>query len=180
MKVQSMKLVRKSLGRKVIIDEEKSMTNFMAEVNIHGKNISGYLMFLEDVSNAGAHVNGFVNGLTDGKHGIHIHESGDLNKDCHNVGSHFNIKHGTTHGAPGDLNKHTGDLGNITSLNGEARFDIFVRGLHIGQQSGPTSILNRALIIHSSEDDLGMYNTTESKTTGNSGTKIACGLISPM
>ena len=153
------------------------MSNCMAEVDIRGQGISGYLMFLEKANGTGTSVTGFVKGLTDGDHGIHIHESGDLTEDCHRVGSHFNVRTNTTHGSPHDANRHTGDLGNIVSVHGSARFDLFVQDLHVGQTSGPVSILGRAVVIHSGPDDLGIHNTEASRTTGNSGEKIACGVI---
>ena len=41
----------------------------------------------------------------------------------------------------------------------------------------PTSILNRALVIHANADDLGRGNDPESLKSGNSGAHIACGLV---
>ena len=38
-------------------------------------------------------------------------------------------------------------------------------------------ILGRSIIIHEDEDDCGMGNFEDSKTTGHSGSRIACSLI---
>ena len=56
-----------------------------------------------------------VEGLTPGKHGIHIHQKPDLSApDLSNAGPHYNPdgkEH--HHGGPGDATRHAGDLGNI-------------------------------------------------------------------
>ena len=41
----------------------------------------------------------------------------------------------------------------------------------------PTSVVNRALVIHANPDDVGRGNNAESLKNGNSGAHIACGLI---
>jgi Cu/Zn superoxide dismutase len=38
-------------------------------------------------------------------------------------------------------------------------------------------VVNRVLVIHQLKDDLGLTNITGSISTGNSGTRVACGLI---
>jgi len=38
-------------------------------------------------------------------------------------------------------------------------------------------ILGRSIIIHQDEDDLGLGNHEDSKTTGHSGARIACSVI---
>ena len=38
-------------------------------------------------------------------------------------------------------------------------------------------ILGRSIIIHEDEDDLGLGNFEDSKTTGHSGARIVCSLI---
>lgn len=35
-------------------------------------------------------IQGNVTGLPTGKHGVHIHEAGDIRTGCENVGAHFN------------------------------------------------------------------------------------------
>ena len=39
------------------------------------------------------------------------------------------------------------------------------------------NIIGRGLIIHADEDDCGMTDHSDSKTTGNSGKRIACAVI---
>jgi hypothetical protein len=39
------------------------------------------------------------------------------------------------------------------------------------------SIIGRSLVVHKDEDDLGLGNKPDSKTTGASGARVACGTI---
>ena len=43
--------------------------------------------------------------------------------------------------------------------------------------SGKFSVIGRTIVLHKLEDDLGLGNNSESKLTGNSGSRIACGVI---
>ena len=42
---------------------------------------------------------------------------------------------------------------------------------------GENSVLGRSIVVHKNEDDLGLGNHPDSKTTGNSGERVACGVI---
>lgn len=43
--------------------------------------------------------------------------------------------------------------------------------------SGDRCILGRAVVVHEGEDDLGRGGHKDSKTTGNAGGRVACGII---
>jgi len=111
-----------------------------------------------------------VKGLTKNHlHGFHIHETGDLREGCKSCCAHYNPNE-TEHG--GLQGGHAGDLGNIkTDENGVCMISIRTNKFIIDE------ILGRSIIIHEDEDDCGMGNFEDSKTTGHSGSRIACSLI---
>lgn len=110
-----------------------------------------------------------VSGLKPGEHGFHIHEFGDCSApDAASAGGHFNPKH-VNHGAPVDLPRHVGDLGNITAdEQGNAHYQAVN---HLMRMSGPESIIGHSVIVHESRDDY------VSQPTGNAGARFACGVI---
>lgn len=115
-------------------------------------------------------VKGKVRGLKPNQdHGFHAHEKGDCSSgDGLSTGGHFNPTN-KPHGSPlGD--HHAGDIPAITAdASGVAEFEFLLSGVTIG--SGPTDLVGRGLIVHASQDD---YAT---QPTGNSGARIACGVI---
>jgi Cu-Zn family superoxide dismutase len=108
--------------------------------------------------------------LPPGKHGIHIHEKGDCSAaDASSAGGHF-APGGGQHAGPTDPKRHAGDLGNIDAdANGNGTLTITTDMLKVG--SGDRDVLGKALVIHGDPDDL----TTQ--PSGNSGGRIACGVI---
>ena len=112
-----------------------------------------------------------ITGLTPGPHGFHIHEKGDCRAaDGSSAGGHFNPT-GAAHAGPDSGVRHAGDLGNITAdANGNAVYKVEVSGISL--ETGSDSIIGRAVIVHADADDL------HSQPAGNSGARIACGLIS--
>ncbi|KAK1307259.1 Superoxide dismutase [Cu-Zn] 2 [Acorus calamus] len=138
-----------------------------------GSSVSGALHFFQD-SDGFTHVKGKITGLSPGLHGFHIHSFGDTTNGCNSTGPHFNPlkKH---HGAPSDEERHAGDLGNIyAGQDGVA--EVCLKDLEI-PLSGPNSILGRAVVVHADPDDLGRGGHELSKTTGNAGARIGCGII---
>ncbi|VEL13820.1 unnamed protein product [Protopolystoma xenopodis] len=118
-------------------------------------------------------LNGSVTGLSEGNHGFHIHNYGDLSQGCFSAGDHYNPL-SLDHGALNDENKHLGDLGNIRADNrGVAIVQICDTQLSL---SGEFSVLGRTIVVHKDPDDLGR-GAESSKTTGNSGARLACCII---
>lgn len=118
-------------------------------------------------------VDGRFHGLTPGLHGIHIHEKGDCSApDAMSAGGHYNPT-GEPHGGPDSAKRHGGDLGNLTAdASGNARLSATLDAgvVGIGKLAG-NSINGKAMVIHADPDDL------KSQPAGNSGKRVACGVI---
>ncbi|KAF1869959.1 hypothetical protein Lal_00017537 [Lupinus albus] len=121
-------------------------------------------------------VTGTLSGLKPGLHGFHVHALGDTTNGCLSTGSHYN-PNGKEHGAPEDENRHAGDLGNINVTDdGAVSFSITDNQIPL---TGPNSIIGRAVVVHADPDDLGKGGHELSKTTGNAGGRVACGINLP-
>lgn len=82
------------------------------------------------------------------------------------------------HGGPSSPIRHLGDLGNIESEDGKtANFQLVDPLMSL---AGPRSVVGRTLVITNEEDDLGLYSTPESMTTGSTREPLACAIISYM
>lgn len=111
-----------------------------------------------------------VAGATPGKHGLHLHETGDCSApDATSAGAHWNPDQ-AAHGGPDAPPHHAGDLGNIeVGADGKGKLTIKLPGLTLA--AGDRSVIGRAVVLHASEDDL------KSQPAGNAGARIACGVI---
>ena len=117
------------------------------------------------------HVVVYVQGLKPGQeHGLHIHEAGDCSSgDGMSAKGHFN-PYGKPHGPQDSSEHHAGDLPALKADKvGRAKVDVELEGITVAP--GPASIIGRGLIVHADPDD---YKT---QPTGNSGARIACGVI---
>lgn len=113
-----------------------------------------------------------INGLASGPHGFHIHEKGDCSaSDGSSAGGHFNPS-GKPHGHPDHAEHHAGDMPQlIADAKGVARLVIYIDELQIGNGEGERDIVGRSVIVHAAPDDF------KSQPTGNSGARLACGVI---
>ncbi len=114
-------------------------------------------------------VTGEVKGLKPGKHGFHVHESGDLSdkETGKSAGGHFNPT-GQKHGKPTDAERHLGDLGNITADDqGVAKIEITDNVISL---RGPNSIVGKSIVVHVGDDKF-------TQPTGDAGARAAFGLI---
>lgn len=121
---------------------------------------------------AGVLIRGSLMGLPPGEHGIHIHETGRCEPTFDAAGDHYNPT-GHAHGFRNPRGPHAGDLTNVHVMpGGRVGFDI--GNSRISLASGVAPLFDAdgsALIIHETADD---YRTDPS---GNSGGRIACGVI---
>ena len=136
----------------------------------------GSARFMEDARGT-VHVNVRVRGLAPGSHGTHIHTVGVCDApDFLTAGGHFNPT-----GAPhGEHSKHeaavhhAGDLPNMT-VNRRARGHLNTTSIHFTLTHGDAASLfdadGSSIVVHAAPDD---YVT---QPTGNSGARVACGVI---
>lgn len=108
-------------------------------------------------------------------HGFHVHEYGDLTKGCATMCDHFN-PFNKTHGAPNDIERHVGDLGNLCAdYNGVVNIEFTDQMIKL--RGSETNIIGRGLIIHADPDDCGKGLNEASKINGNAGKRIGCAII---
>lgn len=135
--------------------------------------VKGTVKFLQEGSGA-VKITGEITGLAAGKHGFHVHEFGDNTNGCTSAGAHFNPSK-QEHAGPEDAARHAGDLGNVVAgEDGVAHINITDSVISL---TGPYSIIGRTMVVHADEDDLGRGGHELSKTTGNAGARLACGVI---
>ncbi|MHB0972508.1 MAG: superoxide dismutase family protein [Thermoanaerobaculia bacterium] len=133
-----------------------------------GSKVTGSVGFTE-LSDGSVRVTVSMDNVEPGTHGFHVHEKGDCSApDATSAGGHFNpTSH--EHGAHAP-ESHAGDFGNLTAdANGQIRNEFLTRSITLSP--GATSAIGRAVVLHASADDL------KTQPTGNSGGRIACGVI---
>jgi Cu-Zn family superoxide dismutase len=142
-----------------------------AELNpTQGNTASGWVRFEQRGSNV--LVTAEVRGLkpnTD--HGFHVHEQGDCSApDATSAGRHFNPG-GNPHAHYMQDARHAGDMTNLMAdSGGVARYSYTSDILSIA--GGATNgVIGRAVVVHRDPDDY------RSQPAGNSGPRIACGVV---
>lgn len=153
--------------------ETKSTRYGVAVMAPNDNGVTGVVHF-KDTGN-GVKIKYNITGLSDGEHGFHIHEYGDLTDGCQSACAHFN-PFNKTHGGLDSEERHEGDLGNIISKSGVAKGSLLAETLSLDPQS-ITFIVGRMIIVHKDRDDLGLGGDAESLKTGNAGKRMACGVI---
>lgn len=133
-----------------------------------GHTVRGMVVFHEmaDQVMVHAHITGVA---PNSEHGFHLHDVGSCaSTDGTSAGGHFNP--GKTAHGPQDAEHHAGDMPSLTA-NADGVIDqkFMLHGVTV--TAGPTSIDGRSVILHANPDD---YKT---QPTGNSGPRIACGVI---
>jgi Cu-Zn family superoxide dismutase len=75
--------------------------------------------------------------------------------------------------APGDAERHAGDLGNVTAdAGGVVRASFSVAGLSL-RSTDAGYIISRSVMLHADADDGGLLGFADSLTTGHAGARIA-------
>jgi Cu-Zn family superoxide dismutase len=111
--------------------------------------------------------------LPAGEHGIHVHQTAKCEgPDFKSAGGHFNpdTKH---HGLQNPEGPHAGDIPNFTAdVKGKAKTTVVAAGVTLGDDAHSVFTGGgTALVVHAKADD------GKTDPSGNSGDRIACGLI---
>jgi superoxide dismutase, Cu-Zn family len=151
--------------------EEKSAAPLKAIAVLHptaGNRVTGTVTFTEVAD--GVQVHAEIAGLTPGKHGFHVHEFGDCTApDLSSAGGHFNPTN-KPHAAPDATERHVGDMGNVEAdASGKAKLDYVDHEISLANDQ--RSAIGRSVVVHAKADDL------KSQPAGDSGARIACGVI---
>jgi len=163
-------LAGSSAAAAAIVDDSGEATATLASTK--GSNASGIATFTA-AGKDGMRIKLEVSGLQpQSAHGLHVHEKGDCSApDATSAGPHFSLS-GQQHGSGEGDAHHAGDLGNITAdASGKASTSLTVPASKLTLAPGPLSVVGRALVVHGKADDL------KSQPAGDSGPRIACGVI---
>jgi Cu-Zn family superoxide dismutase len=119
-----------------------------------------------------------VQGLPPGPKALHIHETGACTAPGFtSAGGHFNPD-GKQHGSDNPRGAHAGDLPNLViGSDGTGRLVVNTDRISLATDGRATSLLDAdgsALVVHAAPDDL------KTDPTGNSGGRIACGVVTPV
>jgi superoxide dismutase, Cu-Zn family len=113
-----------------------------------------------------------LNGVPEGAHAFHIHQTGICEPPFTSAGGHFNPG-GKQHGFENPMGAHAGDIPNIqVPAGGQLTFDVLAPDVTL--KAGANSLFDAdgsALVIHQGADDY------MSDPAGNAGARIVCGVI---
>jgi Cu-Zn family superoxide dismutase len=134
-----------------------------------GNSVSGTVFFNQQGDRV--LVSGEIRGLQpDTEHGFHVHEKGDCSSgDGMSAGGHYNPAN-QPHGRYDMPQHHAGDIPSLRAdASGVAHINFETTAFRVG--SGEHDVVGRSLIVHRDADDF------TSQPAGNSGPRLACGVI---
>lgn len=138
-------------------------------INSAGKKI-GTANF--QTSKNGVEIRLLIKGLSPGKHGIHIHETGKCEgPDFKSAGGHFN-PFNKQHGKSNPKGTHAGLPG--LEVGPDGTVDSKLSANEVTLENAENSLFRSAgtsIVIHANADD------QKTDPSGNSGERIACGVI---
>lgn len=122
-------------------------------------------------SYAGVLISATVSGVGLGAHAVHIHSVGKCEPPFASAGGHFNPEN-KKHGYLNPAGSHLGDLPNVdTPAAGHLTFEFLLPDVTLTGRHALLDADGASIVIHGSRDD---YATDPA---GNSGARIACGVI---
>jgi Cu-Zn family superoxide dismutase len=122
----------------------------------------------------GVHLKLTLDHMPPGEHAVHFHSVAKCEgPDFKSAGPHFNPE-GKQHGLQNPDGHHAGDMDNFTvDAKGKASVELFNKDVNLGSDSHSLfSNGGTAIVVHAKADDM------RTDPSGNSGDRIACGVIS--
>ena len=159
----------------VVVDKEHKLQPISTAIDLTliakgSGNVAAKLNFTEEGGKVS--LTGDFENLTQGKHAIHLHETGDCSADdASPAGGHWNPTN-EAHGKWGVTPFHRGDIGNFEAdKDGKAHYEFSTDLWCIGCGDPVRDIVGKSVIVHAGEDDC------TSQPSGNAGARVACGVI---
>ncbi|MGV3278353.1 superoxide dismutase family protein [Rickettsiales bacterium LUAb2] len=108
-----------------------------------------------------------LNGLTEGKHGFHLHANPSCSDNGMAAGGHLDPNNTNSHNGPYNNSGHFGDLPALYALsNSKVNMTVLAPRLKV------KDILNHSLMIH-----VGGDNYSNTPVLGGGGARLACGVV---
>lgn len=150
--------------------DKMDMKGMSAEIMDREGNALGTVM-LQPTASGQTMVKLELEGLPEGEHGVHIHQTGDCSADDFSSAD-GHLAGDKEHGVMAEGGPHPGDLPNVmVGSDGMVNVTYFKAGLDMGMVDDEDG---SGFVVHAGSDDY------ESQPAGDAGDRIACGTFEAM